>query len=240
MPFYSEVDFGGSRERIALGAGSYGTGKQPGLKILSYIGEKPEKNTPTNIRHSFLVAATRPSRAQLQAAAESGNGHAGSTPFETPDFEGTAFLVVTLSQSLVAPESIALALTEASKNDQGVIQRDYCAKAVEAGEVTEESLQKCRIHFQKVATDKVIAANTPEEGMADAIKAQYAKELQQVQIKVGQFFHLQDWKNKGDKKLRDDNLDLNSLVGTEFSGKVEKANVGDGSEVRSIYEFSGK
>jgi len=221
--FYSTIDTN-SRERISIAPGSYGTSKQPGLKIVAYIEKASKNDKAGNMRHSFLVSATRPSREQLQS---NGNG-----------IEGTAFLSLTLNDLWLAPESVALAFTEASRNKTGEIQADYEAKALANGDVSQESMQKARIHYQKLATDKVISANTPDDGVAQAVRDQYRKELQQVSIKVGQFFQLQDWKNGGDKGKR--NLQLNpvELVGVEFSGRVEKSNVGDQSEVTGIWSRS--
>jgi hypothetical protein len=235
--FYSTIDTN-SRERISLAPGSYGTSKQAGLKIVAYIEKASKNDRAGNMRHSFLVSATRPSREQLQSNGNGKASAAGDHPLDAPDFEGTAFLSLTLSELWQAPESVALAFTEASRNKAGEIQADYEAKALANGDVTAESMQKARIHYQKLATDKVIAANTPEDSIAEAVKAQYRKELQQVSIKVGQFFQLQDWKNGGDKGKR--NLQLNpvELVGVEFSGRVEKSNVGDQSEVTGIWSRS--
>ena len=222
-----------SRERIALAPGSYGTGKQAGLKILSYIEKASKPDKTGAMRHSFLVSATRPSREAMQQA--NGKAAASNDPFGGLDFEGTAFLSLTISELWTAPESLAIAFTEASRNKEGVIQKDWEALYKEAGAVTDESLAKCRAHFNQVATDKVIAANTPEDQLNDAVKAQYRKELQQISIKMGQFFDLQDWKNGGDKSKRDPQLNPLELVGVEFSGKVEKSGVGDGSDVSRIF-----
>lgn len=225
--FYSSIETN-TRERIALAPGSYGTSKLPGLKILAYIDKASKLDKSGAMRHSFLVSATQPSRDQLQKA----NGE--SNPL-LEDYSGTAFLSLTIHDLWRAPESVALAFTEASRNKEGKVNHDFTEDAKAAGAVSAESLHNCRVHFQKLATDKVIAANTPEESMAAAIETQYRKELIQVSIKVGTFFNLQDWLNKGDKSKRDINMDITKLVGCEFSGKVEKSGVGDGSEVVSVY-----
>jgi hypothetical protein len=234
--FYSQIETN-SRERISLAPGSYGTSKQAGLKIVAYIEKASKLDKSGNMRHSFLVSATRHGNGKAAAA--------GDHPLDAPDFEGTAFLSLTLGELWVTPEAVALAFTEASRNKAGEIQQDYEAKALEQGSVTAESLQKARIHYQKLATDKITgnpdkgipSTNTPVELVTDAIKTQYRKELQQVSIKVGQFFQLQDWKNGGDKSKRDLQLDPATLVGVEFSGKVEKSKVGAGdqSEVTGIW-----
>lgn len=232
--FYSEIDLN-TRERVSLSPGSYGTSKQPGLKILAYIEKASKLDKTGAMRHSFLVSATRPSREQLQHVQSNGKAAAaGETPFDTPDFEGTAFLALTIHDLWKAPESIALAFTEASRNKEGVIQKDMEQAAIAAGAATAESLHNAKLYYQKIATDKVLAANTPEENQTEAMKTQYRKELQQVSIKIGQFFTLQDWKNGGDKGKRDVNLDPSTLVGTEFSGKVE-AGMNGQSEVGAIY-----
>jgi len=234
---YSSIETN-TREQVSLASGSYGTGKQPGLKILAYIEKASKLDKSGSMRHSFLVAATRPSREQLQQSTSNGKSSAaGDHPLDAPEFDGTAFLSMTLNDFWLAPESVALAFTEASRNKDGKVQRDHEKMHLEAGTVTEASLQKCRIHFQKIATDKVIAANTPEEFMAESITVQYRKELNQVSIKIGQFFDLQDWHNGGDKSKRDLQFSPFDLVGTEFSGKVEirEFNGRSGSEVTRVY-----
>lgn len=231
--FYSEIDLRGNREKVALQPGSYGTSKQPGLKIVAYIDKASKLDKSGAMRHSFLVAATRPSREQMQAG-ENGKAAAAGEGFETPDFEGTAFMSLTLHELWKAPESVALAFTEASRNKDGVIQKDLEQAAIASGAATTESLHNARLHYQKIATDKILAANTPEEDQTEAVKTQYRKELMSVSIKIGQFFTLQDWKNGGDKSKRDINLNPLELVGTEFSGKVESGLNGQ-SELTSVY-----
>jgi hypothetical protein len=184
------------------------------------------------MRHSFLVAATRPSREAL-AAAKPTNGSGGGESFLQPDFEGTAWLSLTLHEMWLNPEACALAFTEASRNKEGVIQADYIAAAIQEGEATQESISKAQDYFKKVATDKVIAANTPDDKMQEAYESQYGKELTQISIKVGQFVTLQDWKGVP----RDLHFDPLQLVGTDFSGKIEtkEFNGKSGSEVTAVY-----
>ena len=164
--FYSSIDTN-SRERISLSPGSYGTSKQAGLKIVAYIEKASKNDRAGNMRHSFLVSATRPSREQLQSNGNGKASSAGDHPLDAPDFEGTAFLSLTLSEAWLAPESVALAFTEASRNKAGEIQADYEAKALLNGDVTSESMQKARIHYQKLATDKV--TGNPEKGIVSTI-----------------------------------------------------------------------
>jgi hypothetical protein len=189
MPFYSAIETR-QQERIALAAGSYGTGKEPGLKIASYIGVKPDKTGAA--RHNFLVTAIRPSREQLQAVAT--NGHEPGAGNLGPDFEGTAFFPLTIHELWLAPESIALAFTEASRNKEGAIQQDYIAAALQDGSATPESIGKAKAHFVEVARNKVTNANTPEDQFEQAATDQYRKEMLAISIKIGQFFTLQDWK----------------------------------------------
>lgn len=249
MPFYSDIDVN-VRERVALDPGSYGTGKEAGLKVLSYISVKDNKAGHQD--HSFLVAATQPSQeAKKKALSSNGNktkvftGQAGAwietNPLDTPDFKGTAFMRVTLDQYWITPEAVAMAFTEVSRNQNGDIQKDHVTAALEAGEVTEGDLEACSAYFRTTAQTKVLAANTPEDKLEQAIEDQYRKELQQISIKVGQFFTLQDWKNDGDKSKRNLDLDPMELVGVEFSGKVEHDDFGNGgSKVTSIYSFNAK
>src|SRR5215475_4238196 len=128
-PFYESVELN-TRERIALAPGTYGTASSPGLKILAYLADssKPDKNGA--MQHSFLVAATRPSREQLQSVA-SGNGNPtpspDSTPFDEPEYPGTAFLKLVIHDDWQHPAALALAWTESSRNKKGEIQKDYVA-----------------------------------------------------------------------------------------------------------------
>ncbi len=238
MPFYSEISTD-SRARVALSPGSYGTGSTPGLKIVQYIDKSSKPDKSGAMRHSFLVAATKPSREQ-DAEFKKVNGN-GPVFVDGPDYEGTAFFSITLHEKWLNPESIALAFSEASKNKDGVIQVDYVAKAIASGDVTEDSISNARAYYANLAAEKVEAANTPAEQRDAAIIAQYGKELTQVAIKVGTFFRLQDahFKESMSQK-RDLNFDVKQLVGTEFSGKVEKSNVGDASEVTAVYSYKPK
>lgn len=224
-------------ERVSLTPGSYGTSREPGLKIVAYIDKASKVDRSGGMRHSFLVAATRASREALALAAAT-NGKAAAAgdkdPFHLgPEFEGTAFLPLTLHELWLTPEATALAFTEASRNKEGVIQADYVSKAMADKEVTKESLDEARSHFMKVATDKVIAANTPAEAIGEAVEKQYQKELTQISIKVGHFVTLQDWKGVP----RSLQFDPKELVSTEFSGKVESRefNGKTGSEITAIY-----
>jgi hypothetical protein len=235
MSFLQEVTTN-TRERTSLPPGSYGTSKEPGLKILMY-SEKGSKLDKTGaMQHSFLVAATRPSR-EAKAAAAPSNGNVGNFSNE-PDYEGTAFLKVVLHSMWLNPEATALAFTESSRNKEGVIQADYVAKAIESGETTQEAIDNARAHFRKVATEKVIHANTPTEQMEEAVETQYQKELTQIAIKVGQFCSLMDWAGVP----RDLSFDPTKLVNVEFSGKVEQREFNGkvGSEITAVYGRSKK
>ena len=59
MSLYDQVNVGGgfSGERVALPAGKYGTAKQPGLRIVKYLGSKPSRNDAELVDHGYLVAA---------------------------------------------------------------------------------------------------------------------------------------------------------------------------------------
>jgi hypothetical protein len=229
-----------TRERIALSPGSYGTGKEAGLKIVSYSEKGSKLDKSGAMRHSFLVAATRASReAQAVFNAEKSvkddrreNGHQSFGP----DFEGTAWLSLTLHEMWLNPEACALAFTEASRNKEGVIQADYIAAAIQEKEVTPESISKAQDYFKSIASQKVLDANTPDDRVQEAFETQYGKELTQIAIKVGQFVTLQDWSGK----TRDLHLDPLQLVGTEFSGKVEtkEFNGKSASEVTAVYSKS--
>lgn len=224
-----------SRARISLSPGSYGTGSKPGLKIVSYIDKasKPDKNGA--MQHSFLVAATMPSREQKSVPT---NG--SSTPLDIPDFEGTAFFKLTLHPVWMNWEAVALAYNEAGKDAEGNVKTDYIAKAIADGDCTEDSISNARAHFMQVAHDKVVAANTPSEQMDAAILTQYGKELTQISIKIGTLMRLIDWKyQETQSRHRNEfsTFDVKDLVNTEFSGKVQKSNQAgkDASEVDSVY-----
>jgi len=235
MPFLDQVQTD-NRARVSLSPGSYS-----GLKIVSYIDKasKPDKNGA--MQHSFLVAATKPSREQL--AAHKTNG-AGSNPLDTPDFEGTAFFKLTLNQKWLNWESVALAYNEAGKDKDGNVKVDYVAKAIADGDCTEESIANARAFYMNVAGKKVLSANTPEDQKDAAILEQYGKELTQISIKVGTFMRLIDWKMGKLQSPERNNFitfDVKTLVGVEFAGKVKEGNPGkDGSptaEVDSVYSM---
>lgn len=245
MPFYSEISTD-SRARVSLTPGSYGSGSIPGLKIAAYIDKASKPDKSGAMRHSFLVSALKPSReseAAFKATTPQGstspvNGH---NPLDTPDFEGTAFFSLTLHDQWLNPESIALAFSEVSRNKEGIIQVDYIQKAITGGDATEESIANARAFYTNLAGEKVLAANTPDDQKDAAIITQYGKELQQVAIKVGTFFRMQDWFYKEPMSGRRDlHFDVKTLVGTEFSGKVTKGTMpskdgSDTAEVDAIY-----
>jgi hypothetical protein len=241
-PFYQTVELN-TRERLSLAPGSYGSSSQPGLKILSYIDKASKPDKTGAMRHSFLVAATRPSREQLQqAATANGNGKAAAAgdaiPFDEPSYEGTAFLSITLHEDWKHPAALAIAFTEATRNKEGIIGHDYVAEAVAAGEFEQQIAIDGQAYYRKVAIDKVIAANTPEDQIQAAVETQYRKELMQISIKMGEYFTLQDWAGIP----RDPNHDPITLVGAEFAGKVEASNMPGktGSEVTRVYSLSKK
>ena len=240
MSFLDDVKTN-DRPQVSLPAGSYGSGKDPGLNIVAYIDKASKLDKSGAMRHSFLVSALKPSREALEAAklaSTNGKAAAAGNPLEEPDYEGTAFLSLSLHELWLCPEATSLAFTEATRNKDGQIQADYVAKAIQDGETNQESIDKAVAHFRQVATDKVIAANTPAEQMVEAVETQYRKELTQISIKVGQFMTLMDW--SGNK--RDLQTDPKSLVGVKFSGKVEarEFNGKVGVEVTSIYGKSKK
>lgn len=234
MPFMDQIQTD-QRARVSLAPGSYS-----GLKIVSYIDKasKPDKNGA--MQHSFLVAATKPSREQVAAA----KGTNGSNPLDTPDFEGTAFFKLTINQKWLNWESVALAYNEVGKDKDGNIKTDYVAKAIADGDCTEESVANARAFYMNVAGEKVLAANTPEDQKDAAILEQYSKELTQISIKIGTLMRLIDWK-VGKLQSSERNgfitFDVKTLVGTEFAGKVKEGRPGqDGSvtsEVDSVYSM---
>lgn len=229
MSFLDTVETS-NRPQVSLPAGSYGSGKEPGLQIIAYIDKASKLDKSGAMRHSFLVSALKPSREALEAH-KAANG--SKNPLEEPDYEGTAFLSLTLHELWLCPEATALAFTEASRNKEGQIQADYVAKAIQEGEATEESMEKARAHFRQVALEKCIANNNPAEVLQEKTDEQYVKDLRTISIKVGQFVTLMDWAGK----KRDLQMDPKDLLNTKFSGKVESRefNGKTGVEVTAVY-----
>lgn len=235
-PFYQTLELN-TRERVSLAPGSYGTSSQPGLKIQAYIEKASKADKSGAMRHSFLVVATRPSREQIQVQAARGpNGN--STPFEDPDYDGTAFLSITIHEDWKHPAALALAFTEASRTKEGKINHDYLAEAIASGEVDPKIAQEGAAYYRKIALDKVLAANTPADQIDRAVEAQYRKELVQISIKIGELFTLLDWAGVN----RDPQFDVTHLVGEQFAGKIESRefNGKTQSEVTRVYSKSVK
>src|SRR5580693_9704591 len=127
MSFLADVQTN-TRAQVALSPGSYGTGKKPGLKILQYIEKASKLDKSGAMRHSFLVSALGPSKEAAEAyklASSNGKSAAAGNPLEEPDYEGTAFLSLTLHELWLCPEATALAFSEDSRNKEGVIQADW-------------------------------------------------------------------------------------------------------------------
>jgi len=195
-----------TRIRQTLPPGVYGTTTVPGLKIVSYIGSKEDKSG--NLRHSFLVAATGPSK-EAKAAFKP------SSLVDEPDFEGTAFMALTLRDTWLAPATLALAFSPRDK--QGVVITDLAATAVAAGELKQAEVDEARQFFTDKAKERLAAANTPEI-TDDLLLEDFNKQMDNILIKVGTFFRLQDWKGV----QRSVTMNPTDLVGTEFSGTVNK------------------
>src|SRR5882724_4551793 len=236
MPFLDQVNTD-SRARVSLSPGSYGTGSQPGLKILQYIEKSSKPDKSGAMRHSFLVAATRPSR---EALVEASNGHPKGSDFPILDYEGTAFFALSIHPMWLNWESVALAYNEVGKDSEGNVRVDYVSKVIADGDCSQESIDKATSYYQQVATKKVMDANNPEDQIGQAVLTQYSKELTQISIKSGTLMRLIDWKyQETQSKHRNEfaSFDIKDLVNTEFSGKVEKSNQAgsDTSEVSSVY-----
>src|SRR5277367_3986530 len=118
MSFLDEVN-PSNRPQVSLSPGSYGSGKEPGLQIVAYIEKASKLDKSGAMRHSFLVSAMKPSR---EAAADL---DAKKKPLEEADYEGTAFLSLTLNELWLNHEATSLAFTEASRNKEGQTQADY-------------------------------------------------------------------------------------------------------------------
>jgi hypothetical protein len=233
MSFLDQID-PNQRPQIPLSPGTYGSSKEPGLKIIQYIEKASKPDKSGAMRHSFLVSATRPSREAVEGFNQ--KNFDPTNPIDGPDFEGTAFLAVTLHKMWLNPEAAALAFTENSRNREGVVQADHVAASIQAGETSAESIENARAYFRQLATDKVMAANTPTESIEEAVDTQYKKELQQISIKLGEFLSLCDWANQP----RNLNTDVRiAFLGCQFAGKVETSTLGrGGSEVSRVFSRS--
>src|ERR1700739_2079252 len=191
-PFFQSIELD-TRERVALAPGSYGSSTQPGLKILSYIDKASNKDKTGAMRHSFLVSATRPSREQLQSLADNhSNGKAkasgDATPFDESDFDGCAFLSITIHDDWKHPAAMALAFTEASRTKEGVINKDYVKETIASGEVEAQVAKDVEEYYRKLSMEKVVAANTPAEQLEAAAETQYRKDMTSISIKLGELF----------------------------------------------------
>lgn len=100
--------------------------------------------------------------------------------------------------------------------------------------VKPEVLKEAEQDLKTEAAQKAIANHTPDDKLETATEEIYKKILLQIRINVGSIFRLQDWRGVE----RDATVDLNTLVGTRFSGTVEKSNVGDTTEIKSIFSKS--
>src|SRR5882672_2158201 len=187
-PFLDQVNTD-SRARVSLSPGSYGTGSQPGLKILQYIEKSSKPDKSGAMRHSFLVAATRPSREQAIQQKPSGNGIDGTAML---DHEVTAFFALSIHPMWLNWESVALAYNEVGKDAEGNVKVDYVAKVIADGDCSQESIDKAKSYYQQVATKKIMDNNTPEDQIGQAVLTQYSKELTQISIKIGTLMRLID------------------------------------------------
>lgn len=198
--FLQQLDVN-SRERIALTPGRYGTTKAAGLKVLEYIvnpkASRFADKDPELFMHSFLVAATVAPKAD-------GNGAATAIPGDVPD--GTAFLKLNSKEQWKDLRVVALAF-----GDPAV------AALISTNGATQAEIDTVKAYYQKLAADKVAAANTPAEEAEAATTKAYENLLTQVRIAVGEVFRLQDWKGVP----RNANFDPQDLVGIEFSGSIE-------------------
>src|SRR5882672_9212383 len=144
-PFLDQVNTD-SRARVSLSPGSYGTGSQPGLKILQYIEKSSKPDKSGAMRHSFLVAATRPSL-ESKTARDQANAVNGNTPLDGPDYEGTAFFALSIHPMWLNWESVALAYNEVGKDAEGNVKVDYVAKVIADGDCSQDSISNARQHY---------------------------------------------------------------------------------------------
>ncbi len=230
-----------TRPKVSLPPGIYGSNKEPGLKIVAYLQEYSNLDKNSAMQHKFVVAATKPSR---EAADKFKSKNGSTNPLDQTDFEGTAFMTMTLHEDWLNYEASSLAFTYAATNKEGVVSTDHIAQAIASGDTDQESVDRARAHFMQIATDKCIEARTPAEQLEESVAIQYGKELKQINIKVRTFVDLQAWKGVNPISLQ---FDPSQLVGTEFAGKVETreytkktGEAGSSTEVVSVYSPAKK
>ena len=78
---------------------------------------------------------------------------------------------------------------------------------------------------------KLAVSGTPADLLEAATEKEYEKQVTTIRIAVGTIFRLQDWGGKP----RNPKADLDTLVGTEFSGKVVEGIMPPTTEVKSVF-----
>jgi hypothetical protein len=145
------------------------------------------------------------------------------------DTHGTAFLKVDLQDYFLTPEACALAFSKKSKDNSSPFQLD----PEDQTELDAEAVAACQQRISEDAANKVAAANTPEEAVADATEKAIRNTLTQIQINVGTIFRLQDWAGL----KRDPQGDLGALDQTVFEGSVKASSLPGGAPEVSVYSL---
>lgn len=139
---------------------------------------------------------------------------------------GTAFLKIDLQDFYLTPEACALAFGKKDKNNTDPFQ----LPADTAG-LDPTVLEATQNRITEVATEKVIAANTPAEAQHDATETAIHNIMLQIQINVGTIFRLQDWAGLD----RNPQGDLSQLEQTQFEGAVKASNLLGGAPEVSVF-----
>jgi len=137
--------------------------------------------------------------------------------------DGTAFYHLRVKAWWLHDSVAALAFTSD--------KQDMVASAIAEGKATQTEVDSAIKILEAIAHGKVIAANTPEDKVDEAVATTYKNLLTQIRIAIGEVFRLQDWKGVP----RSLEFDPASFDGVSFSGVVEPGYSAGTSEVRSIY-----
>ena len=130
--------------------------------------------------------------------------------------EGTAFRQIQINPAWLSREWIVAAFGyEDAQANQSAVTTIQRAVALRAANRAREN-------------------NTPAEQMEEATQTAYNNFMQQVQIAIGDIWHLLDWLSRDREEILS-NFDFASLVGAEFSGTVVDGYKPGTSEVKSIY-----
>lgn len=140
------------------------------------------------------------------------------------EVHGTAFLKVDLQDYYLTPEACALAFGK--KDPEGPLFQPE-----NVGDLDATILAATQAKIESDASEKVAAANTPDEAVHEAVEKAIRNILLQISINVGTIFRLQDWAGID----RNPQGDLGELEGTVFEGMVKASNLPGGAPEVSVY-----